>query len=170
MVSLDIAHGLQINNVGAPSSLHIDSNGIMYNGTSYTFGDDGGTFATTEWVEGQKYETADDVSAKLAEAKKYTDDEIFNLNVTLGERIQDVESFSHNHDNDGVLAGITEDKVSAWDAAEQNAKDYADGKITEAKTEINTEVAKKANSADVYAKTETYSKTEVDALFTWGEF
>lgn len=36
--------------------------------------------------------------------------------------------------------------------------------ITDAytKTETDTELAKKANTADVYAKTETYSKTEVD--------
>lgn len=33
----------------------------------------------------------------------------------------------HSHDNKAVLDAITAEKVSAWDAAEQNAKDYADG-------------------------------------------
>lgn len=33
----------------------------------------------------------------------------------------------HSHDNKAVLDGISAEKVSAWDAAEQNAKDYADG-------------------------------------------
>ena len=42
------------------------------------------------------------------------------------------------------------------------------------KTSNDAEVAKKANAADVYAKTETYTQAEVDALIsaahTWGEF
>lgn len=33
---------------------------------------------------------------------------------------------NHSHTNKRVLDGITEEKVTAWDAAEQNAKDYAD--------------------------------------------
>lgn len=33
----------------------------------------------------------------------------------------------HTHENATVLAGITAAKVGAWDAAEKNAKDYADG-------------------------------------------
>lgn len=33
---------------------------------------------------------------------------------------------NHSHGNKTVLDGITAEKVSAWDAAEQNAKDYAD--------------------------------------------
>ena len=34
---------------------------------------------------------------------------------------------AHSHDNKTVLNGITEEKVAAWDAAEQNAKDHATG-------------------------------------------
>ena len=35
----------------------------------------------------------------------------------------------HTHNNKEVLDGISAEKVSAWDAAEQNAKSYADSKI-----------------------------------------
>lgn len=50
--------------------------------------------------------------------------------------------------------------------------------LAEYKTSNNAEVAKKANSADVYAKTETFTKDEVNAAIaaaveaahTWGEF
>ena len=35
----------------------------------------------------------------------------------------------HSHDNKAVLDGITVEKVAAWDASEQNAKDYADGAV-----------------------------------------
>ena len=39
---------------------------------------------------------------------------------------------AHTHENKAVLDGISAEKVSAWDAAEQNAKNYADSKIAEA--------------------------------------
>jgi len=41
-------------------------------------------------------------------------------------RMQAVEAKKHEHENKTVLDGITAEKVAAWDAAEQNAKDYAD--------------------------------------------
>lgn len=141
-----------------------------------------------------------------------TDGTITLAKLTTG--IQTAIGKAHSHENATVLDGINADKVATWDAAEQNAKDYADGlntamdtrvkaleeidhdayiaADTALKTELqgeidaevkvvsdalaayktanDAEVAKKANSADVYAKTETYNKTEVDALFTWGEF
>ena len=61
------------------------------------------------------YETKTDASNKLAEAKSYADG-----------LVVDLEQAKHTHENKTVLDGITADKVSAWDAAEQNAKDYAD--------------------------------------------
>lgn len=41
--------------------------------------------------------------------------------------LADAVAKKHSHANATVLDGITSDKVNAWDAAEQNAKDYADG-------------------------------------------
>lgn len=63
----------------------------------------------------------------------------------------------------------------------ESAKTYADGKVqalAEGAVAANTTaiagntaaIATKANSADVYAKTETYNKTEIEALLTWGSF
>lgn len=40
--------------------------------------------------------------------------------------IEDAVAKKHNHTNKDVLDGITADKVTSWDAAEQNAKNYAD--------------------------------------------
>ena len=45
------------------------------------------------------------------------------------EDLADAVAKKHEHTNKEVLDGITSDKVSAWDAAEQNAKDYADGLV-----------------------------------------
>lgn len=44
----------------------------------------------------------------------------------LSERIDAI----HTHDNKDVLDGISATKVAAWDAAEQNAKDYTEGLLT----------------------------------------
>ncbi len=43
----------------------------------------------------------------------------------LTVRVAALEGKAHTHENAEVLDGITAAKVSAWDAAEQNAKDYA---------------------------------------------
>ena len=45
----------------------------------------------------------------------------------LDARIDALTASTHTHNNKAVLDGITSEKVTAWDAAEQNAKDYADG-------------------------------------------
>lgn len=50
--------------------------------------------------------------------------------ITLAKLAADVQAEigkAHTHTNKDVLDGITAGKVAAWDAAEQNAKDYADG-------------------------------------------
>ena len=44
----------------------------------------------------------------------------------LTDRVVELEKVDHDHENKEVLDGITQEKVTAWDAAEQNAKDYAD--------------------------------------------
>lgn len=92
---------------------------------------------------------------------------------SLANRVVTLEGATHTHSNKTVLDSITDIKVTSWDAAEQNAKDYADGILATAKTEIsaeidadvkvvndaleayktsnNAEIAKKANDADLKA-------------------
>lgn len=50
-----------------------------------------------------------------------------DLDSALAEKVNAAAEGNHAHANKTVLDGITEAKVTAWDAAEQNAKDYADG-------------------------------------------
>lgn len=45
----------------------------------------------------------------------------------MATRVTALETDTHAHTNKVVLDGITAEKIAAWDAAEQNAKDYADG-------------------------------------------
>lgn len=68
------------------------------------------------------------IAAALAEAKQYADDNdtdtIYN-DTELRGRIETLEGDTHKHDNAEVLTGITAEKVTAWDAAEENAKKHA---------------------------------------------
>ena len=52
-----------------------------------------------------------------------------NLNAALKEKVNAAAEGNHSHANKTVLDGITAEKVAAWDAAEQNAKDYVDGLV-----------------------------------------
>ena len=52
-----------------------------------------------------------------------------SLNADLKTKINTAAAGNHSHSNKAVLDGITAEKVSAWDAAEQNAKDYVDGLV-----------------------------------------
>lgn len=52
-----------------------------------------------------------------------------NLNADLKTKINTAAAGNHSHSNKAVLDGITAEKVSAWDSAEQNAKDYVDGLV-----------------------------------------
>lgn len=100
--------------------------------------------------------------------KKYVDDAIAALSIgdyakaselaALAARVDTLEGTSHTHSNKDVLDGIDAGKVSAWDAAEQNAKDYADGLA------VNYDAAGSANTA------ETNAKEYTDTMLAWGDF
>ena len=48
-----------------------------------------------------------------------------NLSAELREKVNAASEGNHSHNNKDVIDGITAEKVTAWDAAEQNAKTYA---------------------------------------------
>lgn len=77
---------------------------------------------------------------------------------TLAVRVTALEGKAHEHANKEVLDGVTAAKVTAWDAAEQNAKDYADS------LGGNYDAAGAADTALTDAKAYT------DAAITWGSF
>lgn len=76
----------------------------------------------------------------VAYIKEYADAAIAALKIgdyakaadltALAARVTTLENDTHTHDNKDVLDGVTAEKVTAWDAAEQNAKDYADEALT----------------------------------------
>lgn len=79
--------------------------------------------------------------------------------------LADVVAKKHSHANADVLNGITANKVSAWDAAEANAKSYADEKVAGEKT--RAEAAEKANAkaiADEATTARAAEKANADAI------
>ena len=133
------------------------------------------------------YETKSDSSAKLTEAKQYAD----GLNTAMDTRVDALETNTHTHGNKAlldtytqteadladavakkhshanadVLNGITANKVSAWDAAEANAKSYADEKVAGEKT--RAEAAENANAkaiADEATTARAAEKANADAI------
>ena len=73
--------------------------------------------------------------------------------------LADAVTKKHEHANKDVLDGVSADKVAAWDAAEQNAKDYADGLAK------NYDVAGAAASAETAAK--AYADEAAAGVKTW---
>lgn len=85
--------------------------------------------------------------------------------------LADAVAKKHVHENKSVLDGISAVKVSAWDAAEQNAKTYADGLNTAMDVRVGAMEAKvtKWDAAEQNAKTyadglNTEMDGRVDAL------
>lgn len=112
-----------------------------------TIGTDLSNYATK--TEAQGYADAKDTA--IANAKKAGDDAQSDLNAfktTVSSNyatksdVEDAIDKVHTHGNKDVLDGITAAKVSAWDNAEKNAKDYADTELAkEATTRANADTA-----------------------------
>lgn len=89
-----------------------------------------------ETLAAQTYETKEDATAKYNEVKGDIENlgdlaaknlvSESDLDEDLKAKVNASAEANHSHTNKDVLDGITAEKVAAWDAAEQNAKDHAD--------------------------------------------
>lgn len=80
------------------------------------------------WIQINKQPTAEEMKTLLGLGSMAYKSEVAegDLSAALKEKVNAAAEGNHSHSNKGVLDGITADKVSAWDNAEKNAKDYAD--------------------------------------------
>ena len=78
------------------------------------------------------------------------------------ENLADAVAKKHEHTNKDVLDGITAEKVTAWDAAEGNAKSYADGLASGIKNDIIGELADGKTVVDIVGEA-VYDDTQVKA-------
>ena len=134
------------------------------------------------WTQINKQPTAEEMKTLLglgAMAYKSTVVE-GDLDSNLAKKINDASAANHGHDNKGVLDGITSDKVTAWDNAEKNAKDHADGLNTAMNTRVealeaidhehtnkallDTYTQTEANIADAVAKKHSHNFSDETAL------
>lgn len=160
-----------------------------------------------EALAAETYETKADAEAKLTEAKEYADGLAGNY-AEAGHTHTSADISNFESDVAGVIASelpvygfatemFADDKAgAAQSAAEAKAAELDAALKTELQAEIDAdvkvvaddlaeyqasndeEVAKKANAADVYAKSETFTKDEVNAAIaaaveaahTWGSF
>ena len=141
---------------------------------------------------------AADATSKANAAETAAKEHANGLNTAMNARVEALEAVDHEHDNKDlldtytqteanladavakkhahgnmdVLEGITAEKVTAWDAAETNAKAHADslntamtGKVEalEAKvTQNTTDIATKAAKDDLNKAVERIAKNETD--------
>ena len=103
-----------------------------------------------------KFIDATAVEAKVAVEKARAE----GAEEDLANRINTLEVSSHTHDNKTVLDGITEEKVTAWDAAEANAKkDAAD------KYQVKGEYEAAGAAAQALKDAKDYTDSKVDGKF-----
>ena len=89
-----------------------------------------------------------------------------SLNTAMNTRVEALEAIDHEHENKEVLDGITAEKVSNWDSAEQNAKDYADGKFVtkDGFNEFEAEYEEKLNGIAAGAEVNVIEKVTVNGI------
>ena len=95
--------------------------------------------------------------------------------VSADTRLASLETDTHKHENKDVLDGISSDKVTAWDAAEKNAKDYADAKETAIHTWVEdkkyltehqdiSHLATKTEVSETEGRSSAYTDAEISKL------
>lgn len=72
--------------------------------------------------------------------------------------------------SDVAVHGLKDAAYVTVSSLNSTAQGYATTAKNDAIADADGKLALKANSADVYTKTETYTKTEVDSIFAWEEF
>lgn len=116
----------------------------------------------TEWKQINKQPTAEELKTLLGLGSLAYKSEVAeaDLNAALKEKVNAAAEGNHSHANKGVLDGITAEKVTAWDAAEGNAKGYADGLNTAMNTRVEAVEAAIGENGSV----STQIKTAIEAL------
>ena len=117
----------------------------------------------SEWKQVNKQPTVEEMKTLLGLGSLAYKSEVVegDLNSDLAAKINAASGAQHGHDNKDVIDGITAEKVSAWDAAEGNAKTYADGLNTAMNTRVEALEAIDHEHANK-ALLDTYTQTEAD--------
>ncbi len=150
--------------------------------------------AKQEAIDAAAADATTKANQALADAKKYADEEDAKIETRVANleadththankalldtytqteaNLADAVAKKHTHANAEVLDGITAEKVSAWDEAEQNAKDHANGLNTAMTSKVDaidarvtqntTDIATKAAATDLTALAERVTTAETN--------
>lgn len=138
----------------------------------------------TEWKQINKQPTAEELKTLLGLGSLAYKSEVAegDLNADLKAKIDASTAVNHSHTNKAELDKIADGDVAKWNAAEQNAKDYADDldeamdarvKVVEGtshthanKELLDTYTQTEANLADAVAKkhSHTFNETELNKI------
>jgi hypothetical protein len=94
---------------------------------------------------------ASDIAGLVNDQHTHSNKALLDTYAQTEANLADAVSKKHSHDNKAVIDGITAAKVSAWDSAEQNAKNYADGIVEQAKNDASNQNAVVLAEAQAYA-------------------
>ena len=100
------------------------------------------------------------INDTIEENEKTTAEALTNLDTRVTANADAIAAI--NDAQTGIYATAVAEAARLAGVAESNANGYTDGEITELAGTVDGKLALKANAADVYTKTETYTKTEVD--------
>ena len=117
----------------------------------------------TEWKQINKQPTAEEMKTLLGLGSMAYKSEVVegDLSAELAEKVNAASEGNHSHSNKDVIDGITSEKVTAWDAAEGNAKGYADGLNTAMNTRVEAleAIDHEHSNKDLL---DTYTQTEAN--------
>lgn len=116
----------------------------------------------SSWTQVNKQPTAAEMKTLLGLGSMAYLSEVAedNLSADLKAKVNASAEANHGHENKGVIDGITAEKVAAWDAAENNAKGYADGLNTAMDERVDALEAAIGENGSVA----TQIKTAIEAL------
>ena len=115
-------------------------------------------YSTTEQMESAISVAKDEINLGISKVYETKTNVESKISSSASSTLTNAKSYADTKKSEAISTASS-DATSKANNALTSAKSYTDT----AKNALNTEIGKKANSTDVYTKTQTYTKTEVDS-------
>lgn len=115
-------------------------------------------YSTTEQMESAISVAKDEINLGISKVYETKTNVESKISSSASSTLTSAKSYADTKKSEAISTASS-DATSKANNALTSAKSYTDT----AKNALNTEIGKKANSTDVYTKTQTYTKTEVDS-------
>ena len=115
-------------------------------------------YSTTEQMESAISVAKDEINLGISKVYETKTNVESKISSSASSTLTNAKSYADTKKSEAISTASS-DATSKANNALTSAKSYTDT----AKNDLNTAIGKKANSTDVYTKTQTYTKTEVDS-------